>query len=109
MLTKKDEKGNECSILFMRTNLQGEESNYPMMEKHTFSIHKSIKQFNPYILKNHTKVIVHHQIVRPLFFQKEIGEHKGNWMTIVQEYDLEFKTTTIVKVQGLCIGIFSNT
>ena len=34
--------------------------------------------------------------------QKELGERRGNWVTIMQEYDLEFKPKTIIKRQGLC-------
>jgi hypothetical protein len=33
--------------------------------------------------------------------QKELGVRQGNWMVSLQEYDLEFRPTTIVKVQGL--------
>ena len=40
--------------------------------------------------------------VRSLFLQKELGERRGNWVTTLQEYDLEFKPATIIKVQGLC-------
>ena len=47
-------------------------------------------------------MIVPHPTVRSLFVQKELGERRGNWVTTLQEYDLEFKPATIVKVQGLC-------
>jgi hypothetical protein len=59
VLTQKDEQGNECPIAFMRIGLQGDKLNYPP-GKERFFVHKSIKQFKPYILKNHTKVIVPH-------------------------------------------------
>jgi hypothetical protein len=48
------------------------------------------------------KVIVPHPEVRSLFVQRELGERRGNWMMTLQEYDLEFKPTNIVKGQGLC-------
>jgi hypothetical protein len=32
----------------------------------------------------------------------ELGERQGNWMTSLQEYDMEFKPSKIVKYQGLC-------
>ena len=63
---------------------------------------KVVKQFIPYILKNITKVIVPHPTIRTLFIQKELGERRGNWVTTLQEYDLEFKPATIIKGQGLC-------
>ena len=48
------------------------------------------------------KVIVPHPAVRSLFVQKELGERRGNWVTTLQEYDIEFKPTCIVKGKGLC-------
>ena len=76
--------------------------NYPSVDKQAYAMFKAVKQFRPYILKNRTKVIVPHPAVRSLFVQKELGERRGNWMTSLQEYDLEFKPATIVKGQGLC-------
>ena len=35
--------------------------------------------------------------------QKELGERRGNWVTTLQEYDLEFKLDTIIKGQGICM------
>lgn len=63
---------------------------------------KDVKQFRPYILKCHTKVIVPHPAVRSLFIQKELHERRANWMTAIWEYKLYFKPATIVCVQGLC-------
>ena len=31
-----------------------------------------------------------------------MGERRGNWMAVVQEFDLDIKPTKIVKGQGLC-------
>ena len=86
----------------MSTGLQGAELNYPSVDKQAYAMFKAVKQFRPYILKNRTKVIVPHPAVRSLFVQKELGERRGNWVTALQEYDLEFKLASIVKGQGLC-------
>ena len=86
----------------MRTGLQGVELNYPAIDKQAYAVFKAVKQFRPYILKNRTKVIVPHPAVRSLFVQKELGERRSNWVTTLQEYDLEFKPASIVKGQGLC-------
>ena len=85
----------------MSTGLQGAELNYPAIDKQAYTVFKAMKQFRPYILKNRTKVIITHPAVRCLFVQKELGERRGNWVTSLQEYDLEFKPASIVKVQGL--------
>ena len=58
----------------MSTGLQGAELNYPAIDKQAYAVFKAVKQFRPYILKNHTKVIVPHPAVRSIFVQKELGE-----------------------------------
>ena len=86
----------------MSTGLQGVELNYPVVDKRSYVVFKAVKQFRSYMLKNQTKVIIPHPTVRTLFIKKELGERRGNWVTTLQEYDLEFKRTTIIKGQGLC-------
>jgi hypothetical protein len=102
VLTQKYDQGDKFLVAFMSTGLQGVELNYPLVEKQAFSLHKEIKQFRSYILKKCTKFIVPHPEVRSMFVQKELGERRGNWITSLQEYDLEFKPTNIIKGQGLC-------
>ena len=88
VLMQKEEGGDEYPISFMRTSLQGDELNYPIVDKQAYAVFKVVKQFRPYILKNHTKVIVPHPAVQYLFVQKELGERRGNWVIALQEYDL---------------------
>ena len=94
--------GDEYAISFMSPSLQGAEMNYPAIDKHVYIVFNVVKQFRPYILNNRTKVIVPHPIVRTLFMQKSFGERRGNWVTTLQEYDLEFKLATIIKGQVIC-------
>jgi len=86
----------------MRKKLQGPKLNYPTIEKHAYVVYKAVKHFESYILKNHTKIIVPHPVVRSLFTQHEMGERRGDQMTVIQEFDLVIKTTKIVRVHGLC-------
>ena len=86
----------------MSTILQGDELNYPAVDKQAYAVFKLVKQFRPYTLKNWTKVIVPHPAVRSFFVQKELGEIRGNLVTTLQEYDLKFKPASIVKGKGLC-------
>ena len=97
VLTQKEEGGDEYPISFMSTGLQGAELNYPVVDKQAYAAFKVVKQFRPYIIKNRTKVIVPHPAIQSLFVQKELGERRGNWVTSLQEYDLELKPTSIVK------------
>ena len=75
----------------MSTGLQGAELNYLAIDKQAYAVFEEVKKFKPYILKNRTKVIVQHPSVRSLFIQKELGERTGNWVTNLEEYDLDFK------------------
>jgi hypothetical protein len=84
ILTQKNDENNEAPISFMSTNFQGPELNYPSIEKQAYIFYKEVKDFRPYILKNHTKVIVPHPTVRSLFMQQKIGERRGNWMASIQ-------------------------
>ena len=101
VLTQKEDGEDEFPISFMSTGMQGAKLNYPSMDKQAYVVFKAVKQFRPYTLKNRTKVIVPHPAVRSLFVQKELGERRGNWVTALQEYDLEFKPASIVKGKGL--------
>ena len=62
----------------MRIGLQGDELNYLVVYKKAYAVFKVVKQFIPYILKNQTKVIVPHPVVRTPFVQKKLGEQRGN-------------------------------
>ena len=75
---------------------------YPAIDKQSFAVFKSIKHFRPYLLRSHTKIIVPHTVVRALLIQKEPRDRRGNWLTTLQEYDLEIKPAKLVKGQGLC-------
>jgi hypothetical protein len=97
VLTQKDDDNNEAPVSFMSTNLQGAELNYPAIDKQAYAVYKAVKHFRSYILKNHTKVIVPHPAVRSLFTQQEMGERRGNWMAVVQEFDLDIKPAKLVK------------
>jgi hypothetical protein len=63
VLTQKDDNNNKASESFMSTNLQGDNLNYPTIDKQAYTVYKAVKHFRSYILKNHTKVIVPHPTV----------------------------------------------
>lgn len=85
VLVQKDEEGNEFPISSMSIKLQGSDLNYLDIDTKAYVVVKKIKQFKPYMLKNHTKVIISHSTIRSLFIQKEFGERRGSWMVSFQE------------------------
>ena len=102
VLTQINDQNLEAPISFYSSNLQGVELNYSEVEKQAFAVYKAIKHYRTFLLKSHTKVIVPFSAVRQLLVQRELGEKRANWITTLQEYDLEIKPEKIVKGQGFC-------
>ena len=75
---------------------------YLAIDKQAFAVFKAVKHFCQYLLRSHTKLIVPHTVVRALLIQKEPGDRRGNWLTTLQEYDLQIKPAKLVKGQGFC-------
>eukprot|EP00253_Pinus_taeda_P028659 PITA_28659 len=102
VLTQINNHNLEAPISFYSSNIQGAELNYSEVEKQAFVVYKAVKHYRPFLLKSHTKVIVPFPAVRQLLIQRELGEKRENWVTALQEYDLEIKPTKIVRGQGFC-------
>ena len=71
VLTQKNEEGKEFVVSFMSTCLHGVELKYPSIDKQTFAVFKVVNHFCSYLLRSHTKIIVHHLAVKALLIQKE--------------------------------------
>lgn len=95
VLTQKMKDKQVTPIAFMSSGLQGAKLMYLDIDKKAYVVYKVVKHFKPYLLKSHTKVIVPHPSIRSLMVQKEVGDKRGNWITALQEYELEIKTDQI--------------
>lgn len=103
VLTQNNAENQEQPISFMSTNLHEYQLQYPTTHKHAYVVFRDIKHFIYYILKIHNKVIVPQLTVRLFFFQQEIGERRGNWITTIQGYAIEITPTKIGRGQGMCM------
>eukprot|EP00253_Pinus_taeda_P033037 PITA_33037 len=102
ILTQENQEKAESPIAFFSSNLQAAKLNYSDVEKQAYTVFKEIKYFRPFLLKTRTKIIVPFPAVRNLLVQKDVGEKRANWVTSLQEYDVEIKLASIVKGQGFC-------
>jgi hypothetical protein len=96
MLSPENYQNIEVPVAFESSTLQGAKLNYTDVEKHAYAVFKCIKHSRPFLIKSHTKVIVPHPSVISLLIQKDLGDKRENWVTTLQEYDLEIKPAKIV-------------
>lgn len=73
----------------MSCPLKNAKLNYPNMDKQSFALVKAVKKFFHYILRSKIYVIVLDPALKSLLMQNELGERRGKWMAILQEFDLE--------------------
>jgi hypothetical protein len=102
VLTQKNVENNEVLIAFMSSAFKRADLNYPTVDQQAYAVFKVVKHFRSYLLKSITKVIVPYHTIRNLLVRKELGEKRANWVTSLQEYDLDITPTQIVRGQGLC-------
>jgi hypothetical protein len=102
VLTQKNSENNEVPIAFMSSAFKGVELNYPAVDRQAYAVFKAVKHFRSYLLKSRMKIIVPYPAVRNLLVQKELGEKRANWVTSLQEFDLEITPAQIMRGQGLC-------
>ena len=78
ILTQANQDNAKAPISFFSSNLQGAELNYSYLEKQAYAVFKEIKYFRPFLLKNHTKIIVLFPAVRIILVEKDVGEKRAN-------------------------------
>jgi hypothetical protein len=89
VLTQTNAENHEVPIAFMSSTFKGVELNYPAVDRQAYAIFKEVKHFRSYLLKSRMKFIVPYPTVRNLLVHKELGENRANWVTSLQEYELE--------------------
>ncbi|KAH9323750.1 hypothetical protein KI387_018389, partial [Taxus chinensis] len=102
VLTQEESNEHELPIAFMSYILKDHELKYTMMEKHAFAVVKAVKQFRFYILNSHSMVLVPDTTINSILTQQEFGSKRGNWVAKVQEYDIDIKSTKLVRGKGFC-------
>jgi ribonuclease HI len=101
VLLQKNEEGYEQPIAFFSKSLRDAELKYNIMEKQAYAMVKALKAFRTYVL--HSKIIAYvpTNAVKDILVQADSDGKRGIWLAKIQEFDLEFKPTKLVKGQGL--------
>lgn len=93
--------GDEKTIASMSSPFKNAEVTYSTLEKQVFALVRAVKKFIYYILRSKIYAIVPDKVVKLLLMQTELGERRGKWMTILQDFDLEMHPMRLVRGQGL--------
>jgi hypothetical protein len=101
VLLQKNEENHEQPVAFMSKNLRDAELNYTTTEKQAYALVKSLKHFRTYIGYSKIMAYVPYQAVKDVLSQPDGIGVRGNWISRIQEYDIEIKPVKIVKGQGL--------
>jgi hypothetical protein len=101
VLLQRNDEGLEKPISFFNKELRDAEIKYDIMEKQTYALVRDIKAFRVYVL--HSKIIAYvpSAFVKDILIQPDIDGRRSKWIAKILEFDLEIKSTKLVKGQGL--------
>jgi hypothetical protein len=97
MLLQNNDEGFEQPITLFSKSIRDVELIYDILEKQAYAMVKALKSFRIYVL--HSKVIAYVPInfVKEILVQLDSDEKRGRWLAKIQEFDLEVKSTKLVK------------
>jgi hypothetical protein len=101
VLLQKDDEGFERLIAFFSKSLRDAELKYDIIEKHAYTMVKALNVFKTYVL--HSKIIAYvpTSSVKDILVQTECDGKRGRWLAKIQKFNLEVKSTKLIKGQGL--------
>ena len=101
ILLQKNVEGLEQPISFFNKALRDAKVKYDIMEKRTYALVKSLKDFIIYVL--HSKIIAYvpSSSVKDILIQPDIDGRRSKWIARILEFDLEVKPTKLIKGQYL--------
>jgi hypothetical protein len=101
VLLQKNNEGYEYPIAFFSKALRDAARNYKIMEKQAFALVEAIKDFRVYILHSHTIAYVLNVVIKDILTQDRPDGIRGKWIAAILEYDIDIKSTKLIKGQGL--------
>jgi hypothetical protein len=91
----------EQPISFFNIALRDAKIKYDIMEKHSYTLVKSLKDFKIYVLHSKLIAFVPSVSVKDILIQPDIDRRRSKWIAKILEFELEIKPTKLVKGQGL--------
>jgi hypothetical protein len=89
VLLQKKEHNFERSISYYNITLRDSPFKYDIMEKQTYALVKSLKEFRIYIFHSHVVSFVPSNAVKDILTQSDPEGRRGKRITILLEYDMD--------------------
>jgi hypothetical protein len=100
-----DEQNNKKLVAYMRQNLSYDEFKYSYIEKHAFSLFKSMKKFCYFILGKHTWVKVPFPTVKFLLLQTYLSGKLSHCLAKIQEHYLTNMNLKTIKGRDISLHL----
>lgn len=101
VLLQNTNKGHEQLIAFFSQVLQEAELKFNILEKQNYALVKYLKAFRVYVLHSNIVAYVLTSNVKDILMQGDSYGKRGKWISKIQEYDMDIKSTKLIKGQGL--------
>jgi len=77
------------------------ELRYDIIEKQDYALLQALQSFRTYVLHSHISTYIYNHAIKIVLTQLNTDGRRGRWIAKILEFDLEIKTTKLVKGQGL--------
>ena len=101
VLLQKNINGDDQPIAFFSKVMRDVELKYDIMEKQAYALIQALKALRTYVLHSHITAYVPNHVVKIVLTQPNIDGKRGRWIAKILEFDLDIKTTKLVKGKGL--------
>lgn len=101
VLLQKNTNGDDQPIAFFSIVMRDAELRYDIIEKKAYALTQALKAFITYFMHSQITSYVPTHGVKIVLTHPDIDGRRGRWIAKLLEFELEIKTTKLIKGQGL--------
>ena len=94
---QKNAQDMEQPIAFFCRVLRDSDLKYNVIEKQSYALVKTLKDFRVYVLHSHVIAYVPNAVVKDILTQPNPYGRRDKWIVALLEYNLEIKLTKLIK------------
>ena len=101
VLLQKNDNQDEQPFSFFSKVMRDVELKYDIIEKHAYDLVQDLKTFQTFSLHSPITAYVPNNVVKTILTQPDTDGRRGRWIDKILEFDLDIKSTKLIKGQGL--------